>query len=469
VVNTPNRRRDNESRDPWYRIKNSGGRGVSAEVLIYDEIDPYWGTSSATFARDLAALDADAITVRINSPGGDVYEGLAILNALRGHRARVTTVVDGIAASAASFIAMAGDEIVMGRNSEMMIHDARLWAGGDAGELHKAAVYLDKVSDNIASIYAERAGGTAEEWREIMRAETWFSAEEAVAAGLADRVETAKPAELAPVARFDLSAFNYAGRSRAPAPRTPSGTDAEDNRKESRMTALAAIAKRLGVAEDADDATITAALDAALGRPKDIDPVELPFTDADVAFVRALVEHGPVLLEAANAAVSDGKSTDVKGLAQPIVDGFADAIETANEALEAWGQTAAPEQPAEAPAAPAAAPAAATAQLPAGVVAIDAAALDELRNQAARGDAARREQERAERVASVDNAVRSGRIAPAQRDNWIARLEKDPSEASVLAALAPVYPVGAEIGHATPIHDDDGDDVYAALFPGKEA
>lgn len=465
MVNTPNRRPDSESRDPWYRVKNSGGRGVSAEVLIYDEIDPYWGTSSATFARDLAQIDAEAITVRINSPGGDVYEGLAILNSLRGHRARITTVVDGLAASAASFIAMAGDEIVMGRNAEMMIHDARLWTGGNAGDLQKAAEYLDKVSENIASIYAERAGGTAEQWREIMRAETWFSADEAVAAGLADRVDAVPAAELAPVARFDLSAFHYAGRRAAPAPMTPSATEAEANQKGSRMSALAAIAKRLGVAEDADEATITAALDTALGRPKNIDPVELPYTPADVDFVRVLADVGPALLEAANAVVSDGKSTDAKALAQPIVDSFPDAIETANEALEAWGQTAAPEQPAEAPAAPAAAPAA---KLPTGVVAIDAAALDELRNQAARGDQARREQERADRIATVDNAVRGGRIAPAQRDSWIARLEKDPGEASVLASLAPVYPVGAEIGHAAPIHDDDGDDVYSALF-GKEA
>jgi ATP-dependent protease ClpP protease subunit/uncharacterized protein (DUF305 family) len=464
VVNNLTERGRGQNPGPWYRIQNSAS--TSAEVLIYDEIDPWWGVSAATFARDVAAIDAETITVRINSPGGDVYEGLAILNTLRGHRARVTTVVDGLAASAASFIAMAGDEIVMCRNAEMMIHDASVYAGGNAEVMRKHAENLDRISDNIASIYAERAGGTTEEWRAVMRAETWFSAAEAVAAGLADRTEAAPSTELAPVARFDLSRFQYAGRHAAPAPHTPSATEAEADKKGPRMTALAAIAKRLGVAEDADENTITAALDAALARPSNIDPVELPFTDADVAFVRALVEHGPALLETATAAVSDGKSTDVAAIAQPIVDSMQEAIDTANEALEAWGQTAAPEPPA--PAEPAPAAPANSVKLPTGVVAIEAAALEDLRSKAARGDQARAEQERADRANAVDTAVRTGKIAPAQRDAWLDRLDKDPGELAVLNALEAVYPVGIEIGHAATIHDNNSDNVYESLF-GKDA
>ncbi|WP_459955158.1 head maturation protease, ClpP-related [Nocardia sp. IFM 10818] len=460
---TPLGNRRGDRPEPWYQIKNLDS--TAAEVLIYDEIDPWWGVSAATFAKDLAQLSADTITVRINSPGGDVYEAIALLNTLRGHRARIVTVVDGIAASAASFVAMAGDEVVVCRNAELMIHDAWVYASGNAEEMRRHADNLDRISDNIASIYADRAGGTVEEWRAVMQAETWFSASEAVAAGLADRVELVEATALAPVARFDLSAFNYAGRRAAPAPRTPSATEAEANQKGTRMTALAAIAKRLGVAEDADTATITAALDAALAAPPRaaIMPVELPFNDNDINFLRALVASGPELLAAATAATTEGVSADVAAIAQPIADSFEEAIATAQEALSMWGQEGDP-----APAAPAA-PAASASRLPAGVVAIDAGTLGELQAAARRGDQARAEQERAERAAAVDAAVRAGRIAPSQRAAWVARLDADPAELAVLNTLAPVYPVGLEIGHAGTIHnDDEGEAVYSALF-GKEA
>lgn len=449
--------------DPWYQIKNLDTGG--AEVLIYDEIDPWWGVSAATFAKDLAQISADQITVRINSPGGDVYEAIALLNTLRGHRARIVTVVDGLAASAASFVAMAGDEIVVCRNAELMIHDAWVYAGGNAEELRRHADNLDRISDNIASIYAERAGGTTEEWREIMRAETWFSASEAVAAGLADRTEAAPTTELAPAARFDLSAFNYAGRRAAPAPRTPSATEAEANQKGSQMTALAAIAKRLGVAEDADEATVNAAL-AKLAPKAAITPVELPFNDNDIQFLKLLKQHGPALLDAATAAVTEGVSADVAAIAQPIADSFEESIATAVEALTVWGQDDAPAEPAPAPAEPA--PAAST-KLPAGVVAIDRATLEQLQADARRGAEARAEQERASRISAVDKAVREGRIAPSQRDTWVKRLDRDPAELATLNALERVYPVGVELGHAGTIHnDDDGDAVYSALF-GKDA
>lgn len=463
MVTGPTRDRA-ERPDPWYRIKALDG--ASAEVLIYDEIDPWWGVSAATFAKDLAQLSADTITVRINSPGGDVYEAIALLNTLRGHPARIVTVVDGLAASAASFVAMAGDEVVVGRNAELMIHDAWVYASGNAEELRKHAENLDRISNNIASIYAERAGGTVEEWRAVMQAETWFSAAEAVAAGLADRTEVAASTELAPVARFDLSAFNYAGRRAAPAPRTPSATEAEANEKGTRMTALAAIAKRLGVAEDADEATVTAAFDKLAARPSAaIAPVELPFNDKDIAFLKALVASGPELLATAGAAVAEGVSPDVAAIAQPVADSFEESIATAQEALTVWGQdgdTAPAPPPAEEPA-----PAAAN-RLPAGVVAIDAASLSALQEAARRGDQARTEQERAERAAAVDNAVRTGRIAPASRDTWLARVNKDPRELATLNALEPVFPVGVELGHAGTIHNEDDDAVYSALF-GKDA
>lgn len=201
-------------RTDWYRITNLV-ESASARVYIYDEIG-YWGVTAQDFARDIVALDVDSIELHINSPGGEVFDGIAIYEVLRQHKAKVTTYVDSLAASAASFIAMAGDEVIMAPNATMMIHDGIGLAIGNAATMRETAELLDRVSDNIASIYAERAGGDVESWRTAMRAETWYSASEAVAAGLAQRV--GRETEDTTSNRWDLSIFNYAGRSSAPAP-----------------------------------------------------------------------------------------------------------------------------------------------------------------------------------------------------------------------------------------------------------
>jgi ATP-dependent Clp endopeptidase proteolytic subunit ClpP len=191
-----------------------------ASIRLYDPIDSYggdWGVSAKEFVTALDALPDDTATINlhINSPGGEVYEGISILNALRNHKARVVAIVDGLAASAASFVAAGADEVVMGRNSQLMIHDAWGIGIGPAAAMRDLAGRLDKISDNIASVYASKGGGTVEDWRTAMLAETWYSAEEAVAAGLADRVEAAQE----PVnASFDLSVFQFAGREQAPPP-----------------------------------------------------------------------------------------------------------------------------------------------------------------------------------------------------------------------------------------------------------
>lgn len=204
----------------WYRITNLAGG--TAVVDIYDEIG-FWGVMAAEFQRELNAITASEITVNLNSPGGEIFDGIAIYNALRSHPATVTVRVSSLAASIASVIAQAGDRIVMQTGSQMMIHEGSALCMGDAADMRQMADLLDRQSDNIASIYAERAGGTPEEWRERMRAETWFNAEEAVAAGLADEVEApgrkAEEQEPEPVtARWDLTVFKHAGRDAAPAP-----------------------------------------------------------------------------------------------------------------------------------------------------------------------------------------------------------------------------------------------------------
>jgi ATP-dependent Clp protease protease subunit len=166
----------------------------SGEVTIYGDIGSSWWGDSITpkqFAADLKDLgDVDEITVRINSAGGAVFDGLAIRSLLKNHKATVTTHVDGLAASIASIIAMAGDKIVMAKGAMMMIHNpaTSLW-GGESKDFREVADFLDKVRDSLVEVYSARTGLSAEKLIEMMDAETWMSADEAVEMGFADEVE----------------------------------------------------------------------------------------------------------------------------------------------------------------------------------------------------------------------------------------------------------------------------------------
>lgn len=203
-------------------------------LRIYEPIDSWggsWGISAVEFLDALDSLDqaaTDEIRLHINSPGGEVWEALAILNSLRDFDAKVTAQVDGIAASAASFIAAAADETVMAPNTQLMIHDAWGLCVGNAADMHSTGDILDAVSDNIASIYAAKAGNATADWRAVMRDEAWYSAQEAVDQGLADRIAGEEPAE-DPADTFDLEGIGmkYGGRADAPAPPQP-GAALED-------------------------------------------------------------------------------------------------------------------------------------------------------------------------------------------------------------------------------------------------
>lgn len=377
-------------RPAWYSIRNAAKTDDGpAELLIYDEIDSWYGISAEQFARDLKAIDNDAITVRINSPGGSVFDGIAILNALRDHPATVTVVVDSLAASIASVIAMAGDEIVMNRNSQMMLHNAWAVCVGDARDMEKSAARLAQHNTNIAQIYADRAGGTAEDWLAVMAEETWLLADEAVAAGLADRVielpEKESDSAAARASVFDLSAFRYAGRQSAPAPRvplahnkTPQPETGEVNRGKEPIVATLneGLAKLLGIPADATDETIlSAATEALEERAEDTD--ETP--------------PAAPTLEQATALVAKAGLTVVEK-AQ-----YEATVAAARAGAEARAQ------------------------------------------QLREGD---------ERV--VDQAIRDGKVAPARRDHHLQALAADrEGHAAVLAALAPGLIPYAETGHST--------------------
>lgn len=238
-------------RQPRAQLTASEPKDGVVTIRLYDVIDSWgdiWGVSAREFAEVLDGLGTEVKEIRlhINSPGGEVFEGIAITNLLRSHSARVVAVVDGLAASAASFIAVTADETVMGRHTQMMIHDGWGWCIGNAKDMHSTGDLLDHLSDNIAAMYAAKAGGTTEDWRELMLAETWFSAEEAVEAGLADRVDAGVTTG-DPENQFDLSAFKFSGRAEAPAPVMPAAAAAKASGPDDRKLRFRLKGQQLGM------------------------------------------------------------------------------------------------------------------------------------------------------------------------------------------------------------------------------
>jgi ATP-dependent protease ClpP protease subunit/2'-5' RNA ligase len=211
------RMRARADQQTWYRIENKTSPDT-AEVYLYSEIG-MWGVSADMFAREMSEVKAKTINLHINSPGGEVFDGVAIYNTLKNHPARIEVSIDGLAASAASFIACAGDRIVIMRHAQMMIHDAAGFCMGNGKDMSSMADLLESLSDTIADIYMQRAGGNIAMWRERMRAETWLNAQEALALKLVDEV-AGNPLEpdAKPKSEWDLTVFAYAGREHAPAP-----------------------------------------------------------------------------------------------------------------------------------------------------------------------------------------------------------------------------------------------------------
>ncbi len=167
----------------------------SAELTMYAPIEDEesWWYDSVTPKGVMRALNnlgkISEITVRINSNGGSAFAGLAIYQYLKDHDAKIIIKVDGIAASAASIIAMAGDEIVMGVGAMLMVHNPWTVAAGEAKDFRDTADFLDKVSESLISVYQERTGKDENELREMLNNTTWLTADEAISTGFADRVD----------------------------------------------------------------------------------------------------------------------------------------------------------------------------------------------------------------------------------------------------------------------------------------
>lgn len=209
---------------PNYKVRMAGPK--SAEILLYDEIGPGGffssGISAKQFAEDLKELGKiETLNVRVNSPGGDVFDGLAIYNTLKRHPANVIIDIDGMALSIASVIVMAGDEIRMAENAMMMIHDPWTVSAGTAEDFRAQADLMDTVKGNLVTTYQNRTQLEAEEIGALMSAETWMTANEAKKNRFIDSVTD----ELQMAARFDLSRFRNTPKALPKKPQPPAGSD----------------------------------------------------------------------------------------------------------------------------------------------------------------------------------------------------------------------------------------------------
>lgn len=183
-----------------------------ATIWLYDVIgDEIWGGVSAkTFVKDLAAITAPTIHLRINSPGGDVFEARAMVTALRQHPARVIAHIDGLAASAASYIALAADEVEMAEGAFLMIHNAWGVVVGNRHDLLDMAETLEKIDTTILADYQARTHRSSSDIQAWMDKETWFTATEAIDAGFVDRIAALPGQTESPEAASALAAHHLA-------------------------------------------------------------------------------------------------------------------------------------------------------------------------------------------------------------------------------------------------------------------
>jgi ATP-dependent protease ClpP protease subunit len=394
----------------WFRVEPKAvaeNGATSADVYVYDAIDPWWGLDPQQFVQAIDSLDVDQINLYVNSPGGSVYGAQAMTAALDRSTATITAYVDGLAASAASFLITAADEVVMAPGAEIMIHDALTITWGNAAEHEKSTNQLNRLSDTIAGQYAAKAGGDPAEWRQIMQGEQWYSAQEAVDAGLADRIAGADDEEQDVENLFDLSVYAYAGRSHAPNPAMPRRAPAQRPSAFSRIAAALTSPSR------------------AHKRPAE--------PDGPITHENKEVERMPDIK----------KVTDRLGLSAEATE---DDIVNAIDGLEK------PTTPAK---------------LPEGVVAVDKAQFEALKADAAEGREARKEQIANRRDDVVNMAVTDGKIPAGRRDHYRNLLDLDEEGTTeVLNKLeSNTIPLVAK-GNGGSVDDStDEDAVYNKFFP----
>lgn len=176
------------------------------ELYIYDVIDSWWGVAAEDFVKQLNSIDTDEIVIRINSPGGDAFDGRAIASAIAAHKSVITAKIDGLCASAATTIANACDHIEMAEGAFYMIHNAWTIGYGNKNDFGELAEFLSKIDDAIAKDYSNRTSIELSEIHEMMDLETWMDADEAKEKGFVDEVVGSKAVDNT----FDLSVYDKA-------------------------------------------------------------------------------------------------------------------------------------------------------------------------------------------------------------------------------------------------------------------
>jgi len=242
-----------QDHNQWYRLFRNQTSGPT-QLHIFDEIG-YGGFAASDLARDLADVNGP-LEVHINSPGGDVWDGITIYNTLL-NRNDVTVVIDGIAASIASVISCAGSTVLIAKTGTMMIHDGFTMAIGNAQDFRDAAEQLDRASNIIAGAYAERTGRPMSYWRQLMQAETWFSGQEAIDAGLVDRFAdngATRPVRQ-PVEEWDLSAAfrNADTGTQTKKPDASDDSSSDDDKPDDNGDGKAPKAKKANDSDQPDD------------------------------------------------------------------------------------------------------------------------------------------------------------------------------------------------------------------------
>lgn len=213
--------RDNSKREvSALKIENGAD---SATIYLYDVIDPYFGIAAADFNKELAALKGTPVNLRINCPGGDVFDGRAMATAIQMH-GDVTAYIDGLAASAATYVATAAKSIQMADGAFFMVHNAWTLGYGNKADFADLITLLDKIDQSIVNDYAKKTGKTVEEIAAWMNAETWFTAQEAQANGFVDTVFDGSSASAQNKA-WNLSAYHHAPKALTEPPQQPDQTE----------------------------------------------------------------------------------------------------------------------------------------------------------------------------------------------------------------------------------------------------
>lgn len=445
-----------------------------ADIYMYEDVEP--GLADR-IVSELKQAGGENVTLHVNSYGGDVFEGKTVMHQLRKYEGAVTAIVEGVAASAASFIVVGGaTRVIMAKGSRMMVHNALSMAFGNANELDRLSEQLRGQSQDIAEIYAERSGKPVDEWLAAMDEETWFTAEQAVTAGLADAVEESRVTNsaLCPVSRVANLFKNQAQAPPKsllePVSRSESGNEKTttplDGRKGDAMS-IQNLAQELGVEPDElrkklsgffnEEVTVTATVDLAYPEDAtvvptgavDVAPVgEVPagvvfeLTNTPDGWSGEVAEGTGVLTVTAPANVEPDTEVEFTVTAN---GGDAPVELTAPVTVKAAANTDDSEGTDE-ESTPGAAPVAPAHEE--GTVTLDAETYAELKAAAQHGWKAMEEQKEASLVAEVDGWIKEGRISAARRTRAIAAMKRDPEAARDIYGSNPAGTIPrAEIGY----------------------